>query len=215
MVNLTGSDIRVPAGNTNAVSGQAVGFDDGAGKYMPASEDNPLPVLVAQRPSNWVAVAKTITATQYFLMVDLSDTTRWHHVHKNYIVIEQLYLSANKTSGASGSVRIGVVTRVGATDSDVVFFGRLDFTNGNADIPPVPRNFFPRAILLEQLDGVLLHTVSTGRVTGITSINSATALETPFGTADVIPQVGDLILEFGFTGSGQYTATVSIMYDSF
>lgn len=52
------------------------------------------------------------------MLVDLSDTTNWHHTETDHIIVEELIFNVNPTSQFVGLVEVGYLTNVDATGGD-------------------------------------------------------------------------------------------------
>lgn len=149
-----------------------------------------------------------ISATEYFGLVDLSDTVNFPHKDRGRADIFSAYFQADRNSTATGSVRIGVITRINGTDADVAFILGIRFDN--SDTRRVLRDRqFPAPIKCGQSGGVL--TKAMGSITtGIAAINTGVTLTGPQGRT-FTPAVGDLIVALERT-AGTYSGSVSIQY---
>lgn len=165
------------------------------------------------RNSVFSAYAKQgIAATTYAVLVDLNDTAHWPHSGTNYLDLFKVYMTVDRASNTHGTLRVGVITRVDATSADVTFFNRLDFDNSSDAHLTRDRSFSPSTLSMKQSGGMVSRFVSTGRVTGLTAINTATPMESYLGPASVVPAVGDVIIGFEYASGGAYSATVSCFY---
>ncbi len=61
-------------------------------------------------------------ATSWFMLVDLNDTTTFPHKQNTGIVIDWISLSVDIGVDSDGTLDVGVVTELDATDGSVVFF---------------------------------------------------------------------------------------------
>jgi len=59
-----------------------------------------------------------ISATQGFMIIDLSDTTNWPHTSTGHIDIAYILINVNPTATFAGDIELGFLTNVDATDGD-------------------------------------------------------------------------------------------------
>lgn len=171
----------------------------------------PLTVSVEDHPSVFVAHTETVSATGYMILVDKSDTDNFHHVNTGSINLLSTYLSVDKTNSATGTLALGIVTRVSATDADVVFFQGLSFSNASERTIIRDRNFFPSVIRCRVTAGNMASVVAP-KTLNIAALNSATPIPTAAGTT-AAPQVGDLIASW-VVSAGNFTYNTSVFYDT-
>ena len=174
---------------------------DGIFPFVTSDRDDPrfVPLLLS-----------AITSTQYFGLVDLSDRTNFHHSETGRIDLHAIYLQVDRNSTATGSVRLGVITRVNATNADVVYVAGVTFTN--SDTRRVLRDRDLRyPIQLGQSGGNLTRAIGP-KETNIAAINTSGAISGPAGLS-WIPAVGDLVVR-AERSAGEYSGSVSIQYNA-
>lgn len=149
----------------------------------------------------------------YYGYIDLSDTTNWPHVFTGRIDLSFLTMLVDKGTNGRGQIGIGVLTRVGVTDSDIYFVAGLPFTENDSSSVELSYNFSPSQIKTNIESGHLARVKTNSVILNEPLITTATAL--PFGTGGptFTPAVGDLVLRINNTG-GSFTWTSSVIYHS-
>lgn len=176
----------------------------GDGLYPYAISDRDAPAFAALS-------ANGVAATQYKILVDLSDRTNYPHHFTGRVDLNAAFLFYDKSTTSEGDIRIGIITRIDAASADVVYLQGVSFGKGAASTTTRDRIF--RAPLLGgQSGGNLTKNASGFKVTGITAINTATPLTTFRGTAT--PALGDMIARFGWVAGGVYDAAISVQYST-
>lgn len=151
-----------------------------------------------------------ITSNRYIMMVDLSDTVNWPHEYTGRVDVSstEAQINISSVSGATGTLRLGVVTRIDGTDADIIWVDCAIFNkNGATDIER-SFNYSPSQLKLGVSGGKLVKSVSNAWSYNVAEINSVTPLDTANDALTAIPAVGDLIL-FLEVSAG----TVSFIYD--
>jgi hypothetical protein len=90
--------------------------------------------VYGRRPTYFAEITTgTRNTTTGFMVIDLSDTTNWKHVNTGSIVVHGFSVNID-TDGFTGSVKVGFLSNVDATDGDLTIFREWDFTNKSNDI---------------------------------------------------------------------------------
>lgn len=175
------------------------------------SSDNEIIVTETEREKNYyVGVSVSdIAATGHAMLIDLSDTSTYPHDDTGRIDFSALYLQVDRDSTAMGRVRVGVITRVGATNADVVYFGGIMFSKSDAQHIERDRNFAPSQIKTGVSGGDATR-IAAPKVTNISGINTATPLLDAFG-ASKTPAVGDIVFSYERT-AGVFNASAAGFY---
>lgn len=99
------------------------------------------------------------------------------------------------------------------TNADVEYLMGLRFDKSSEQYLIRDRRFTPSQLKCLVSNGTLPYCISTGRVTNVSAINTGVSLDSPRGSATVVPAVGDIIIEYNRT-AGTYNAAVSCFYHS-
>ena len=65
-----------------------------------------------------VDVQNISAASTAFMLIDISDTTKWPHTNKGHIIIEYIILEIDPNDSYIGEVKFGFLDRVDATNGD-------------------------------------------------------------------------------------------------
>ena len=147
-----------------------------------------------------------IATTTAFMLVDLSDTTNWPHTNTDHIVIDYIILEAEPTTSFRGTIELGYLLNVDATNGDFVEVNGFDFTQKSD-------------VLLEAVDfgSHGLHCTNNHHF-GLTTANNTlfqtdVNLEGPDGNTSYPSGAGDLIL-FVTQTAGTVDVEVTIGYET-
>ena len=147
-----------------------------------------------------------ISSTTGFMLIDLSDTVTWPHTNTDHIVIDYIILEAEPTTSFRGTVELGYLKNVDATDGDFVEINGFDFTQKSD-------------VLLEAIDfgSHGLHCTDDHHF-GLTIANSTifqtdVNLEGPDGNSSYPSGAGDLALLVTPT-AGTVDVEVTIGYET-
>lgn len=150
-----------------------------------------------------------VNASGHRLLIDLSDTTTYPHDATGYINFSTVFMQVDRNATATGSITIGVITRVNATDADIVYFSGASFTKTEERHVLRDRNFAPSQ-LSTILSGGNAIKIATPKMTGITGVNTVTGLVDVFGVTKT-PAVGDIVFSYSVT-AGEYNTNVAGFY---
>lgn len=181
-----------------------------------ASDDNETLVTVTERERDtFVAERRTdVAATAYAGFIDLSDTTNFPHDRTGRIDLTATFFSVDRSgSTATGSVRIGVITRIDGTDADITFVSGVSFNKSDDRAIIRDRQYSPSHLKCGVSGGALSRILSDFTESNVTAINTGIQLTGPLGL-QWTPAVGDLIVKFTYAGTGTYDASVSAFYHS-
>lgn len=145
---------------------------------------------------------------QYFGLVDLSDRVNFPHSEVGRIDLTAVYLQADRDQNGSGSLRVGVVTRVNGTNADIAYVAGITFQKSDTRRIVRDRDFAD-AIQLGQSGGNLTRALASKEL-NVAAVNTGVSLAGPQGLS-FTPAVGDLVVRAENT-AGTFTASVSIQY---
>ena len=80
--------------------------------------------------------AESISATEGFMLIDLSDTTNWKHTNTGHIDLLFIILTTDPDANFSGDISLGFLTNVDTTDGDF-----NEFLEIHAERKPDPQFF--------------------------------------------------------------------------
>lgn len=132
-MNLVIAQIQAIANNINRLLGTVAVNDlkpDGTNQ-MPAGDDpdRPIHVIFGNRQVYTTSLTTgSVSATTGFMLIDLSDTTNWKHVETGSLSLRAFMVTVDP-DGFTGSIQIGVLQNVDATDGDFYQLLDWDFTN--------------------------------------------------------------------------------------
>lgn len=149
-----------------------------------------------------------VSATTYALFVDLSDNVNFPHADTGRIDLYSSFLYVDRSSTATGAVRIGVITRIDGLNADISYVQGVGFKNASDRIIERDRQFVV-PLKLGQSGGELTRVATSFKSVNVAAVNTATALPTSKGTA--FPALGDVVIQMECT-AGSYEAAISGQY---
>lgn len=150
--------------------------------------------------------AGTIAADTYAILVDLSEET-----YTAYTSVDELAITCRfSTNNSDANVKVGVITRVDATDADISYLIDVPFSaaNSNTYLDYIV-NYQPSSLKFEMSGGSLVGAYTNETSAAVAAVNTSTTLPSPRG--NVTPAVGDLIMLFDHTG-GNFSSVVHAVY---
>lgn len=154
-----------------------------------------------------------VTASGYGILVSLRDTTNFPHDSTGRLDISGVYMSIDRNNTATGSLRIGVITRVDANSADITYFQVASFENSLDQSVIRDRNYSTSRIKCGVVSGKTKCIVSALKESAVTGIKTTAPMDSPLGPASVTPGVGDIIINWTRT-AGSYSFTASVTYQS-
>lgn len=178
------------------------------------TDDGELLVTETEREQNVRAsIALTgIQATSWAVLVDLSDTTNFPHEGTGRVDISLINAMIDRASNAVGYMQLCLVTRVSATNGDATVIASIRFENNSETHIARDVNVAPSQIKCAVVDGATPFMITNAKIVNDTGLQSDVALDSPRGSATVIPAVGDIVVRFVHTSGGQWTGAVGILY---
>lgn len=179
-----------------------------------ASEDNEILVTVTEqeRDVHMAVQGADISADTYMMLIDLDDTTNFPHDRTGSVDLTNTYFGLDRGASATGFVRIGVITRIDGTSADVSYVAGVTFQKTDARSIFRDRKYSPSQMRCLVEGGKLAKVATSFIETNDVNLNTGVALETHMDGLTVTPDVGDVIVKFGFSGTGTYTASASVFY---
>ena len=152
-----------------------------------------------------------LTTSTSVIVVDISDTVNFPHKRSGAASVFGLRADIAKATTSTGTLKVGVVTRVDATNGDVTWFWTKDFsTDGSGAIT--------ENVVLPQTQ---IRTEVRGRRTPFmvaTSSAASNVFQTdvllPTVVGNVAPGVGDIVAQLVNLGSGALNFSVNLLYET-
>ncbi|TNE58616.1 MAG: hypothetical protein EP341_03095 [Sphingomonadales bacterium] len=214
LVNIPGRAVKVVYTNGSTEQTSFALLTGFGANLFPASgsDDNEILTTVTERERGVFAAVSSgdITADAYRGFIDLSNTTSLPHDRTGRIDLTAAFISVDRDSTAAGSVRIGVVTRIDGTDSDIEYVQGVTFSKSDVRSIIRDRVFSPNQLKCSVVSGALDKVASQFTETGVTAVNTGTSLTDANGNS-FNPAVGDLIIKFS-RSAGTYASSVSVFY---
>jgi hypothetical protein len=220
--SVTVSSIVAGTGATNVGKAEAASHSSGdvgvmmlgvrgdTTNYAPLTVDA-LGSLMTRAPTRHpIAYSTEVTVTAFVVLVDLSATGVFPHSETGYVMLDRIAFDVQFSTGtAVANIKIGVITRIDATDADVSWLYHA---------VPGAANSYDHRRTIEEFPGGLTFYTSGGNlqdaVTNITdanlsSIKTGVTLDSPVGS--VTPAVGDVVMELGYD-TDSFNITLSALY---
>lgn len=150
-----------------------------------------------------------INSTRYAILVDLSDTTNWHHDQTGRIDISYIGMQVDKTNATTGKVSLGIITAIDGTNATIKYFSSIIFDNSSDTHLTRDRNFATSQIK-GGFSGGALTKITTNDSETTASVNTAGTLNSASGSS-VTPAVGDIIIKMSWT-VGSYGTSIFALY---
>ena len=181
-----------------------------------ATTDNELltSTLAANRKSRVCYEDTAVAGDVYVLLVDLDNGSgAWPHLQYNSIDVDHLSATVTFAAGtAEAVIRVGVITRISETDSDISYLinQRVGAQSAN-DSAQIVSNFQPSSVTFKLSGANVVGALTSVTEIEVTDVNTATPIPSPAGTTE--PAVGDVILKLEYVAD-TYAANVDVLYHS-
>lgn len=152
-----------------------------------------------------------VAATQYVVLVDLSDPVGWPHTETGYIEISYLSLQVDKAAATQGRLQVGFITRIDNTSADIQIIRGLIFDNNADDHIERAENFSPSSLKCASEANVATYMVGP-RILNETLVQADVALDSPLGAATVLPAVGDIVVRYLHTSGTAWSGAATVLY---
>lgn len=158
------------------------------------TKDGELMTATSEKELNVMAglVVTSVNTTSYYGLVDLSDTTNYHHDLTARIDVSQLHLDADRGT-FQGFIRFGVITDINGTEADITFWHNFRIDSSSGGVYQIAENYAPSQIRLGVSGGATNEIVTNSKET-TTSVDTGTPLAGPAG--NFTPAIGDVIVKF-------------------
>lgn len=153
-----------------------------------------------------------VAATDYYILVDLSDTTNFPHnetgkIHMSYIEIE-----VDKASNTNASVEIGIITRIDGTDADMEYPIELHFLRNGETRVEKKTKYSPSQLKFSISGGTMDKTITNSIENNVAAVNTGVTLDSPRGISTITPAVGDIIVKYDYSSGGVADFHIHCMY---
>lgn len=172
-------------------------------------------VFGAQEKSNfeihYVLAGDITVISTATILIDLSDTSNFPHKQTTSIDISYLKITVEKVRASSGTIKVGVVTRVDATNADVSFFASVIFATTTATRIEKELAISPSTIRTRIKNGAPLFFVTNDSSTSDTLFQTDFPLATGAGGL-ATPEVGDIVVKTVARNTEEATYTITAFY---
>jgi len=155
-----------------------------------------------------------ITTSSWAVLIDLSDTVNWPHKNTGAIDLDFVSIQVDKPNATTGSLSVGVVTRVDGTNADITIVRGLSFSNASENSLIRASNFNPFRVKCDVVNGIMPYFPTNTKLLATTEVQSDVALDSHRGAATVFPAVGDVLIRFSHTAGTAWVGAVSVFYNS-
>lgn len=178
------------------------------GRFTP---DNEMYVTETERETN-VAVSlagsQAVADTRFYGLIDISDTVNWPHNKEGFVHVSFIRLTTDKAPSARGTIAIGIITRIDATNADVSYVSNLSFLENDSVSSSVVANLSPSQLKLNVENGTLKYTKA-----GVSETTALLQSDTPLSYAFTFtPAVGDIVMKIVTTTGGALNWTAGLLY---
>jgi len=147
------------------------------------------------------------TVSTNTLIIDLSDTTGYPHKNTKHLTVSSVELDMEKSTGATGTLSLGVITRVDNDNADINYLLIYPFEKTTETSLSFGGSVSPSIIDLKR--GYATNVSSSGAA----AFQADLSLPTLIG-GNSPPSVGDLILSNIRTNSEEINFVLKIFYQS-
>lgn len=158
--------------------------------------------------------SSSLATSTSVIVVDLSDIVNFPHKQTGEVSVIGVRSDIAKATTSSGTLKIGVVTRVSATNGDISWFWVRNF-NLDASSPAInevlslPETFYRLKV---NTGGTTPYFLTNDKTTNSTTFQTDVNLPTPVG--NTAPGVGDIVAQLTNLASGSLNFTVQLLYDT-
>lgn len=158
----------------------------------------------------------SITASTTAILVDLSDTTNFKHSKTNGANIDSIRLDIGKVAGSSGTIKLGVVTEVDASNGSVYWFTTKHMQEGTVEKNLDDEIGFSLSKIRTRIDpdnDVPLYFATNDSSLGDTTYQTDVNLPTVLGS-NAAPAEGDIIFQFTNDGGDAWNISLRLSYST-
>lgn len=149
-----------------------------------------------------------ITASQDFILVDISDTTNYPHTLTTYCHLEWLRLEVDSSNTGDYTVEVGFLNNVDGTDGDFYSISNVNGSKQAGNTKEVSYPFYPNGPRCT-IGSTVSSDSSLNDTAFQTDVNLASTVDP--STADVPSGTGDLVLRVT-RNAGTIVVAVDISY---
>lgn len=194
-----------------------VGQNNGTFQNIAATTDDELltNTLASSRKSRAVYSEDGIISDTYIMMIPLDGNSgEYPHSQFNSIDIDSFSTSVSfPSANAKAVVKLGVITRIDAVDSDISWLISEIVGTHSANISQnIHQNYQPSSIVFKQSGGIPVGAVSNDVDKGLIDVNTSLTLNSSSDNS-ITPALGDVILKLSYFADS-YDAKVSVLYHS-
>lgn len=157
----------------------------------------------------WTDVAASSSA----IIVDLSDTSGFPHKLTGQVNVAGIRVDIGKVAASSGTIKVGVVTRVDATNGDVKWFFNHTFGDDATGSPThysEASNFSEVSVRAKVKDGTTPYLASKLTTANSTTFQTDVNLPTTIGNGP--PGVGDIVVQYTTAGTSATDISLELVY---
>lgn len=204
------SAIQTDGTQKTQVTGDGAWGDTGTNYEARVTSDGELTVTSTERERNVVVHYQnaSVAATEYSILVDLSDTTNFPHDATGRIDVSWMKIDIEKSAAnVIGEIEVGMITRIDGTDADISYLTGLQFLKGSDTNLSEIMNYQP-----SQLKFAAGRFITNVTETNVAAVNTGTTLDSANGS--ITPGLGDVIIKQAYTSGGNYDFDIEILYHS-
>jgi len=184
----------------------------GSGISMTVNSEGRADVVQHAHPNNgWIHFeVDGLTASQDFIVIDLSDTTNYPHDSTGYLHIENLRIHTDSNNQGDYEIQIGFLDDVDATNGDFYVVADLDGSKTIGRSQDIVLPYYPNGPRL-RTQSVAVSYKSLNDTAFQTDVNLASTLDT--ATTDTPSGSGDMVVRIIING-GTVTVGMELSYHS-
>lgn len=167
--------------------------------------------------TNTLHYSKSITSTEYFMLVDLSDTTNFTHTETDHVKLDKICGSIKYDSNSAESeLKIGVITRIdtqasgNGIDIDYVYNFKSGVQNAKNSLN-FDNDFEPKSINCGVSGSTLTKVMTNDKEDGLITFDSDVNPMNSFNGLTPYPEVGDIVLKSVYNTSN-YDFALNLEY---
>lgn len=151
-----------------------------------------------------------LSASENFILIDISDTVNYPHSFSGYVHLEWLRVQIDASFGANYELEVGFLENVDASNSDLYIFEHIVGTLQTGTNKELFFNYYPNGGRL-RAQNLVTHDAKLNDVTFQSDQNNKSTVDP--STADVAPGDGDVVLLFT-RNAGTIDIVVNVSYHS-
>lgn len=184
--------------------------------FSPWKSTTSMPLFAADSKLDYRAVygKLNITSNSWAVLVDLDNHSYPHKLY-NYADIAMASFVVDKANNSTGSVQMGLVTRIDNVSADVTVFNGMRFSSATGDNSLYRDIKYSPSVLRCRVEGGQTpFIVSNIVILNDVTLRTDTLTPSSLGV-DVFPAVGDVVLKFTHTSGGAWAGAGACMYHGY